>query len=215
MVKGNKSIIDTKDLRRKYTIHHVIPETQEELYFCRCGKKISKEEDSKDIEEFTVELDKNKGYYDELDVIDSIRGTSIICKKCNTDYSKSANFQIIKPSNSYFYGAFKFENTDKRVILNRAKVQAVCNEKSKYPTYKEVFTYIAVEKESKKIFFKGYNQKKEIEYSLDSIVKIVNKFYSQEDLNIINNLVEVHRFINHRASLVVDSENMDLVDGLM
>ena len=207
-------LIDTTEIENYYTFHHVDKETAEEVYFCNCGKKITeKDNKNENPDEVTVTLEDNK-YYSDMDIYDKIEGASVICPKCEADYSIAKNFQRVKPSNTNFYGAFKFENTEKRITLHRAKIKATCTLNSKKVSFKEDIDYISVDKENKKLFIK-VSTKKEEEFSLDSIVKIINSFFKIEDLSVMDNLIDVHRFLSALASIVSDAKNMDIVDGLM
>ena len=65
------------------------------------------------------------------------------------------------------------------------------------------------------MFFKNYDNKKETEFSLDNLLRVVQYFYENHNLSVIDNLIDVHRFLSELASIVVDSKNMDIVEGLM
>ena len=198
-------LIDTTEIENYYTFHHVDKETAEEVYFCNCGKKITeKDNKNENPDEVTVTLEDNK-YYSDMDIYDKIEGASVICPKCEADYSIAKNFQRVKPSNTNFYGAFKFENTEKRITLHRAKIKATCTLNSKKVSFKEDIDYISVDKENKKLFIK-VSTKKEEEFSLDSIVKIINSFFKIEDLSVMDNLIDVHRCLSALARIVSDAK---------
>ena len=204
------SNINLKDIKRSFCFHHL--EDDKEIYFCSCGKKITKENNKAKEDEVVIDIDENS--YD--DIMDRFDGAvNVVCPKCKKNYSKSKNLQTIKESNSFFYGYFKLEIKENRIFLYKKKIKSSCTIKSRYIRFKETESYISVDKVEKKIFFKDYGTNKEKEFNLDDVLIIVNNFYKNEDLSVIDNLVEVHHFLNNLASIVVDSKNMDLVDGLM
>jgi hypothetical protein len=216
------SKINLKEIKKSFCFHHIKHnenEDSEDIYFCKCGKKITSENNLAKKDEITLENNLNsKSYYDNLDILSRFdEGTNVVCPKCKINYFKAQNTQIVKPSNSYFYGYFDFKIEGNRIYLNKNKIKSHCTDKSKYINLKELNSYICVDRETKKLFFKDYNSKKEVEFSLDTILKVLKYFYinNTDELSVIDNLIEVHRFLSELASIVVDSKNMDIVEGLM
>jgi len=214
------SKINLKEIKKNFCFHHVkINENgdSEDIYFCKCGKKITNDTNIAKKDEITLENNVNgKNYYDNLDVLSRFdEGISVVCPKCKTDYFKAQNSQIVKPSNTDFYAYFDFKIEGNRVYLYQNKLKSNCTDKSKYVNLKETVSYLCVDKETKKLFFKNYDNKKETEFSLDNLLRVVQYFYENHNLSVIDNLIDVHRFLSELASIVVDSKNMDIVEGLM
>jgi hypothetical protein len=214
------SKINLKEIKKNFCFHHVkINENgdSEDIYFCKCGKKITNDTNIAKKDEITLENNVNgKNYYDNLDVLSRFdEGISVVCPKCKTNYFKAQNSQIVKPSNTDFYAYFDFKIEGNRVYLYQNKLKSNCTDKSKYVNLKETVSYLCVDKETKKLFFKNYDNKKETEFSLDNLLRVVQYFYENHNLSVIDNLIDVHRFLSELANIVVDSKNMDIVEGLM
>ena len=214
------SKINLKEIKKNFCFHHIkINENgdSEDIYFCKCGKKITQDKNIAKKDEITLENNVNgKNYYDNLDVLSRFdEGISVVCPKCKTNYFKAQNSQIVKPSNTDFYAYFDFKIEGNRVYLYQNKLKSNCTDKSKYVNLKETVSYLCVDKETKKLFFKNYDNKKETEFSLDNLLRVVQYFYENHNLSVIDNLIDVHRFLSELASIVVDSKNMDIVEGLM
>lgn len=208
------NLIDTTEIKKQYIFHHLDEENNKEVYFCNCGKKIEKKEQDGKSGEITIEYDPDDPYKD-ADILERFERDVIVCPKCEKDYSVSKNFQLIKDSNSYFYGAFKYENTEERLTLYKVRIKGACTSNSRFVRFKEVFSYISVDKVNKKIFVKDEDSKKEKEFNIDQVVKIVDNFYTFKDLDIVDKLIEVHKFISYLSDIVSDSKNMDVVSGLL
>jgi hypothetical protein len=214
------SKINLKEIKKNFCFHHVkINENgdSEDIYFCKCGKKITQDKNIAKKDEITLENNVNdKNYYDNLDVLSRFdEGISVVCPKCKIDYFKAQNSQIVKSSNTDFYAYFDFKIEGNRIYLYKNKLKSNCTDKSKYVNLKETISYLCIDKETKKLFFKNYDVKKEVEFSLDNLLRVVQYFYENNDLSVIDNLIDVHRFLSELASVVVDSKNMDIVEGLM
>jgi hypothetical protein len=201
-----------KNLKNKFCFHH--KEDNKELYFCSCGKKIDNNNNEANPEEIVMSVNSKEHDVDIMSRFDDV--VNVVCPKCKKDYSKQKNLQFIVESNKNFFSEFLFENNEELSLLRRVKVKSSCTSKSRYVRFKDSESYISVNKKTKKLFYKSYSSKKEIEFSLDSIIHVLKEFYfDKEELNIVGNLISVHRFISEVASIVVDSNNMDIVEGLM
>ncbi len=210
-------MIDYKTLRKDYCFHH-IDESEKEIYFCTCGKKITKENNKAKEDEITLEIDSNS-FYGDLDIMDRFdSAVSVICPKCKADYSKKNNLQKIKESNSYFYAYFDYKKEGSKTFLYKNKIKSSCTSKSRFVTFKEEKSYIAVDETKRKLFYKSYDSKKEKEFNLDEIINILKTFYVSDDgseITIIDKILSVHLFLSEIARIVVDSKNIDIVEGLM
>ncbi len=210
--------VEIKNFKKNY-IFLFEKEKDEKTFFCTCGKKVNKNNNKADDFEVKIDIDSNP--YANIDLFDRLEKThNIICPKCKTNYALFENSKKIKTANFYFYSIFELKEEGNRVTLYNNLIKSSCTDKSKYVSIKKDFSYISIDKESKKLFFKKYNKNKEQEFSLDSAVSVVENFFNKDsiennEIEIIENLFDVHRFINQLASLVVDSKNMDIVEGLM
>lgn len=201
-----------KNLKNKFCFHH--KEDDKEFYFCSCGKKIDNNNNEANPEEIVMSVNSKEYDVDIMSRFDDV--VNVVCPKCKKNYSKQKNLQFIVESNKNFFSEFLFENNEELSILRRIKVKSSCTSKSRYVRFKDSESYISVNKKSKKLFYKSHSSKKEIEFSLDSIIYVLKEFYfDKEELNIVDNLIDIHRFISEVASIVVDSKNMDIVEGLM
>lgn len=210
-------MIDTKFLKENYFFHHHNAETETEFYFCTCGKKITKKNNKAKDDEVRIEIESNP--YQDIDIMDRFEGAvNVICPKCKEDYSKRKNIQRIKETNSYFYGYFDFKIEGDRITLYKNKIKSSCTDNSRYVKFKDVISYISVDSKTKKLYHKDYSSKKEKEFNLDELVKVMKDFYLGSDnveLSVIDRIINVHLFLSELARLVVDSENMDIIEGLM
>ena len=201
-----------KNLKQKFFFHHLKDDS--DIYFCTCGKKITQENNKANPEEVTMSVNKNEYDIDIMSRFDDV--VNVVCPKCKKDFSKQKNLQFIIESNKYFYSYFSFEKKENLVTLRKVKVKSSCTHKSRYVRFKDVDSYISINKKTKQIFVKPYGKTKEIEFSLDSVVDVLKEFYLEKDkLNMVDNLIDIHKFLSEVASVVVDSKNMDIVEGLM
>lgn len=203
-----------KNLKETFCFHHI--ENEQEVYFCNCGKKIDNSNNKANKEELTMSIENNE-FYNDVDVMSRFDEViNVVCPKCEKDYSKHKNLQTIIESNKDFFITFELVKKENKIILQKTKVKSSCTLKSRYVRFKEKTSHISVDEKSKKIFFKDYDDKKEKEFNLDSIISVLEKFYFEsENLNVIDGLISVHRFLSEMARIVVDSKNMDVVEGLM
>jgi len=210
--------VEIKKFKKDY-IFLFEEEKDEKTFFCTCGKKVNKNNNQADSSEVKIDVDSNP--YENLDLYSRLEKThNIICPKCKTNYALFENAKKIKNANFYFYSFFELKEEGNRITLYNNLIKSSCTDKSRYVNIKKDFSYISVDKENKKLFFKKYNKNKEQEFSLDSVVNVIENFFNKDtiannEIEIIENLFDVHRFINQLASLVVDSKNMDIVEGLM
>jgi hypothetical protein len=210
--------VEIKNFKKNY-IFLFEKEKDEKTFFCTCGKKVNKNNNKADDSE--VKIDINSNPYADIDLFDRLEKThNIICPKCKTNYALFETAKKIKTANFYFYSFFELKEEGNRITLYNNLIKSSCTDKSKYVNIKKDFSYISIDKQSKKLFFKKYNKHKEQEFSLDSVVSIIENFFNKDsiidnEIEIIENLFDIHRFINQLASLVVDSKNMDIVEGLM
>ena len=203
--------MDYKKLKNTFCFHH--NEDEKEVYFCSCGKKIDHKNNEANPEEVVISIDSKEYDADIMSRFDDV--VNVICPKCNKDYSKQKNLQFVIPSNKYFFSQFDFIKEGDVIMLKKTKVKSSCTIKSRYIRFKDITSYISVNKKTKQLFYKSYNSKKEIEFSLDSIIDVLKEFYFESELNVVDNLISIHRFVSELASIVVDSKNMDVVEGLM
>ena len=203
-----------KNLKETFCFHHV--ENGEEVYFCNCGKKINNSNNKAKKDELTMSIENNK-LYNDVDIMSRFDEViNVICPKCKKDYSKQKNLQTIIESNKDFFMNFELVKKESKIILQKTKVKSSCTLKSRYIKFKDKVSYISVDEKTKKLFFKDYEDKKEKEFNLDSIISVLENFYFEsEKLTVIDNLISVHRFLSEMARIVVDSKNMDVVEGLM
>ena len=198
-------------LKEQFCFHH--KEIEEDVYFCSCGKKINSKNNVANPEEITLSIE-NKYDVDVMSRFDDV--INVICPKCKKDYSKQKNLQFVVDSNKYFFSKFDLSIEGDLITLNKVKVKSSCTKKSRYVRFKDLESYITVNKKTKKIFIKSYDTKKEKEVGLDNIVGALKSFYIDSDeINIVDNLIAIHRFLSESASVVVDSKNMDIIEGLM
>jgi hypothetical protein len=201
-----------KNLKQQFSFHH--KEEEGDIYFCSCGKKINKENNKANPEEITMSIDKNQHDVDIMSRFDDV--VNVVCPKCGKDYSKQKNLQFLIDSNKYFFSKFEIFTKGDLIILRKVKVKSSCTKKSRYIRFKDVDSYISVNKKSKKLFFNSYNDNKEVEIGLDTLVGVLKSFYIDSDeINVTDNLISIHRFLSETASIVVDSKNMDIIEGLM
>lgn len=208
---------EIKNLKKNYIF--LFEKDEEKTFFCTCGKKINKNNNKADDSEVKIDIDSNPCA--DIDLFSRLEKTqNVICPKCKTNYALLENSKKIKTANFYFYSIFELKEEGSRVTLYNNLIKSYCTDKSRYVNLKKDFSYISIDKENKKLFFKKYNKNKEQEFSLDSAVSVVENFFNKDsiknnEIETIENLFDIHRFINQLASLVVDSKNMDIVEGLM
>lgn len=208
---------EIKNFKKNYIF--LFENNEEKTFFCTCGKKVNKMNNKADDSEVKIDIDSNP--YADIDLFSRLEKTqNVICPKCKTNYALFENSKKIKTANFYFYSTFELKEEGNRIVLYNNLIKSSCTDKSKYVNIKKDFSYISIDRENKKLFFKKYNKNKEQEFSLDSVVSVVENFFNKDyiknnEIEIIENLFDIHRFINQLASLVVDSKNMDIIEGLM
>jgi hypothetical protein len=214
--------MEIKKLRKSYIFYD--KQNGEEVFFCKCGKKFKESESVGKKDEITMRFKSSDVDLDNL-VDEAVAGFNVTCPKCKENYLNENNYKIIKKVDEPFYSYFKFsinENIkkakkDNRVYLYKSKINSKVNKKSRFVTFKEEFSYISFDTITKDLYYKKYDSR-ERSFNLDSLVDVVNDFYLSDtdgSLSAIDNIIDAHRFINELARHIVDSKNMDIVDGLM
>ncbi len=211
------NLSELKKFKKKFIF--LFNKENEKTFFCTCGKKVNNSNNKADNSEVNIDIDLNP--YEDLNLYDRLEKThNVICPKCKTNYALFENSKKIKNANVYFFSFFELKEEENRITLYNNLIKSSCTDKSRYVNIKKDFSYISIDKESKKLFFKKYNKNKEQEFSLDSVVYIIESFFDKNaiednEIEVTENLFDIHRFINQLASLVIDSKNMDIVEGLM
>lgn len=209
------NLVEKKKLKKKHAF--LLLNDDKKILFCTCGKKINTTNNKANDSEVVIDFNP----YSQIDLLSRIENThNITCPKCKTNYSLLENANKIKTANLYFYSNFEVTEDSERITLYNHLFKSSCTDKSRYVNIKKDSSYISVDKINKKLFFKKFNENKEREFNLDLIVNIVATFFDKNtiennEIEIVENLFDIHRFISKLASLVVDSKNMDIVEGLL
>jgi hypothetical protein len=205
-------IIDTESLKSEYIFHHIVKEGEDEFYFCDCGNKLTK--NTTEGEEPMVEID-NLRDFDISEVYDNAtKGASLVCDNCGKDYSKKEVHRNIIKTEMYFLERYFYFEDEQNLTIYKEKAIAGVNENASEIQFKVETTHIRLDKNSKILYYKPYNQN-EREFNLDNVMSVVKKFFSNDATEITDNLIHVHIYIEALSRHIKDSNNINIVDELL
>lgn len=200
------------EIRSTHTF--LVERNNHDLYFCKCGNKIIR--DKSQGEEVSIRIIGDE----ELDISDvgelSTRASNIVCDKCGADYSKKTEYSNIVPVSKNFMEKYSYVENSDRLILYKFMYMGIWEEFVKEDiTILNYMSYLALDKHTKKIYFKDFNHNIECEFTLDNVFKTIKRFYNHNDVETSDGLFHIHSFINRLANFVSDSQNMNIVQELM
>ena len=201
-----------EEILKSFIFKHENP--KKDTYRCKCGNVINKSNTIDESQKINVKFDNNAG----LDVSDvylaASTQTGIVCNKCEADFDMPEHISTIHASDKYFLETFSFVENDDRLFLYKTIIQ--CHYNNEKFSLKDKKSYISINKADKKLYYKSFDSEEEMDFTLDGVIKVVSSFFvKSRDAAIIDNLFEVHKFLNRLANFVSDSKNIDIINGLM
>ena len=206
-----EELSDSTEIRSTHTFF--VEQKDHDLYFCKCGNKITK--DKSEGEEVSIRILEG-GEFDIEDVDElSTRASNIVCDKCGADYSKKTEYSNIVPVGKNFIEKYIYLEDDNRLTLYKYMYRGEWGEYMEDITILNSVSYIAMDKSTKKIYFKDFYDKTEYDFTLDKVFKTIKRFYNHNNVETSDGLFCIHSFLNRVANFVSDSHNMNIVQELM
>jgi len=193
-----------------------------DVYLCSCSHKFNIENTSVELKKELAEVnsevsemlksDSNlmEEFGDLYKNINMSMHDKVECPSCKKSFFKEENRRKLVTKNVYFVSGFKFEETETTSMLYYSKIKFNYNLDFEFI---EDYKYIKIDKETKQLFYSGYN-KKEIEFDLDEVVFFVNELLHTET-QLIYNAYDLHTFIHSLSNLVIDSSNIDIMTEMI
>ena len=191
-------------------------------YLCSCGHKFNIKNENEELhKEISLVNDEVTSLINsDLSLMEDLSGLykdinmsmheKIECPSCKKSFMKDENRKRLISKGHYFVSGFKFEDTADYIKLYYSKLKL---EYVKDFDFTESYKYLKIEKNTNKLFWSDYDNN-EIEFDLDEIVDVLNKFLLT-DVNVIHNAFDLHTFINSLSNLVVDRRNIDVTTELL
>lgn len=214
------NIINLEGIEKEYSF--LMEGVSEDRYFCSCGHQFSIENNS-EVSELSELLSEDS----EEDVFEGVYSDikmsfgDVKCSSCGQDFNEPNNRRKLISLNKVFISGYEYEETESSLLIFYSKISPGAESRTLQDDTKEyriVFDenvrYIRFEKESKNLFFKDFNDSKEIEFDLDKVIFYVEKFFDVNTDKIVN-LFKLHMYINRLANFVSDTKNTKIVSDFL
>lgn len=194
-----------------------------DVYLCACGHKFNIENTSVELkkelaevnDEVSVMLHSDSNLMEEFgDLYKNINMSmheKVECPSCKKSFLKEENRRKLITKGFYFVSGFKFEENEREIKLNYAKIKLEYNSDFEFIEKRK---YVKIEKETNRLFYSDYDNEGEVEFDLDEIVKIVNWFFEVET-QVVYNAFDLHAFINAMSSLIRDKGSIDIISEMI
>lgn len=196
-----------------------------DVYYCDCGEVFvqeSKEDDielKKEIAETGLKINNMSSDDDMISEFQNIfKGVKlgfegeIHCPKCARNFQSSTNRETLILNKESFISGYSFKEDDESVNLHYSVIQPNLDSLQEVHFLENIKT-LTFNKETKKLFYSDFNELP-IEFDLDKIIEVVNKFFVFNTVKIVN-LFDMHLFINRIANSIQDSKNINIVNELL
>lgn len=213
MKKITKELVD--QIKSKYIFANLCTDVVgKDKYYCSCDNILEKTPDNEFQMDITYEEYMNMEF---IDTTKLTRRTNVVCDKCGKDYSKLETYINIFNVNQKFLEKFYIVENSKYIALYKYRFEAI-EKNNKSIHLESEYTALSVSKKNKnqKIYFKGYENSEFEPVDLKDVVDIINLFFSRiEEVEITEDFIFVHEFIGKLGFYVSDSDNINIVNGLL
>ncbi len=200
-----------------------------DIYYCDCGeiftKELSDEELKKEVistEHGINSLSADEELMSEFqNIYKGVKlGTEeeVKCPGCARNFQSSFNKETFVVNNSPFISGYSFVETDDSLVLYYSVIRPDLKSTIEV-NFLEDYKSLRFEKKTKKLFYKDFSHHpnltmKEVEFDLDEVINVVNKFFVFDTVKVIN-LFDAHLFIGRLANFIMDAKNINIVNELL
>jgi len=226
---GNIQVLNFNKIQSNHSFFYEDKENKTDRYFCSCGQYFERDGSTENLAEINISdeyavSEKDAEYLENTNdeyiedfqkLFKDIKIASqddLICPNCQKNYILPEHKNSLIDLNTYFISGYKTIEDENDLFLYYAKGKTVLNDKESLEL-KEIHSYIKYNKKKHTLFFKDFAQE-EKEFDLDEVIKIVNKFFS-DDSKIIINIIELHIYIGQLAKFVSDVKNINIIEELI
>lgn len=203
------------EIRSKYIFSNLCTDiVGKDKYYCTCGNVIENTQSN----EYEFEISYED--YLKMDFIDTsklVKRINVVCDKCSKDYSKPENYSNVYNINQKFLEKFYIVENSKYLALYKYRFTASEKNNNKIHIESE-YTALSVSKKNKeqKIYFKDFDSSDFLPIDLSDVVKTIDQFFNRiEEVEITEDFIYVHEFIGRLGRYVSDSDNIDIIKGLL
>lgn len=217
-------ILDVEKYKSKFLFMKMDTE-HGDIYYCDCGEIFTK--DSVDPE-ITKEL-KETHEHVMGSIKDSDRETvsefeslyegvkvgfqdSVCCPSCSKNFQKVSNSEMLINDKKPFLSGYVFKETEDSVCLIYSVISPDLGSLQQ-AYFSEQVKMIRFEKSTAKLFFKDFDVE-EIEFDLDEIIFVIDKFFVTNTAKIVN-LFDMHLFVGRLSNFIMDAKNINIVTELL
>jgi len=196
-----------------------------DVYYCNCGEIFTQkseendEELKKEIAETGLKVNSMSSDDDMTSEFQNIfkgvklgfEGT-INCPSCARNFQSSANRETLILNKESFISGYSFKEDETFVNLHYSVIQPNLDSLEDVHFLENIKT-LSFNKETKQLFYTDFNQLP-VEFDLDEIISVVNKFFVFNTVKVVN-LFDMHLFINRIVNFIQDSKNINIVHELL
>jgi len=194
-----------------------------DVYFCSCGEVFCKSTQDNEIKNEMAETNKKlAGIEVDSDMASELQnifkdvkigfGENITCPNCEKNLQTINNKETLILDNENFISGYNFIEDESSLLLAYSVVKADLSSLEKVEFLNEMKT-LRFEKETRKLFYKDF-ESSEVEFDLDEIINVVNKFFVFQTNKVVN-LFDMHSFVNRLSNFTIDSQNINIIQELL
>lgn len=217
-MKVNKKEIG-KELNSYYYYLPCVNIQGDDLYRCSCGNvgHVSPERITYKVSDEMSIFGINQEIDNSLNSL--LLGKRIInsrCSKCNKDLSVEEITAKLQNFNTVFFERFYVNETTDSLTLTCIRAGMNYNIQEKFESKVILESYIKINKSSKRIYIKQFNETKHKLIHLDDIFDSIVIFFKREpEITYSDGYINVHDWIGKLAKTIRDAKNMNIVDELL
>jgi len=215
-------ILDVEKYTSKYLFVN-LDTPKGDVYYCDCGEIFTKgsadEEVKKELVDTGVKVSE-MSMDEELmaEFKDIYKGVKlgfeeeVKCPKCARNFQSSLNKESLIVNQASFISGYSFKETDDALTLYYSVIKPDLKSDEKVD-FSEDFKYLRFEKATKKLLYKNFNTE-EIEFDLDEVISIVDKFFVFETTKVVN-LFDLHMYLGRLSNFIIDAKNINIIHELL
>lgn len=215
-------ILDFKKYADKYLF--VNNDTKHgDVYYCDCGEIFVKNDSDESLKKELAETGErisamNMDGEMTSEFQDIYKGVKlgmeedINCPSCSRNFQLAFNKESFVAHDVPFISGFSFREIDDSIVLFYSVIKPNLIS-LKERDYTEDIKFLKFDKTTKKLYYKDFHSD-EIEFDLDEVIKVVNKFFVFETPKVIN-LIDMHLFVGRLSNFIIDAKNIDIIQGLL
>src|ERR1035437_10976903 len=116
--------MEKEELIQKFTFHYDNETTSEDVFYCKCGNKITKNR-NEEVSEMKIDVKVGDDISDLTSILDenSMVRFSFRCDVCDTDYSTKQNAHYVQECNKQFYESYKLSEDETYITLSKHRFE--------------------------------------------------------------------------------------------